>query len=1014
MSNQGNLCRDGIFGNLQIKGKVALDRDRNLFVKDTKIRGNAQVNKTLRVNCIDSLEGESIKVKAPIQTTETEQFARVLTEADIERRSLNGDVSENYDIIVCGAGTAGCILVHDLAVKYPTKKILLIESGKDDVQDNETVRTDQDGPNPNLYDDSNPFLTDDWGQLIRGELMLSGEGAAQIQQKQRSMISDQYIPQQKILGMSRGVTLGGTSATNAQLWNRGTKIGTYDKWEEATGSTDFGWDSMNDVFKTIENRSQLTRFYGTPIPLWFPALTPALPDGAKFDPQTQGDSGMMYITQTPFPLQSYTGEASKEVVSSGLGSRSLQINLNGENPNNPPEYQSDAPFTEYDQSDPSFPTFNPYPSTTPGLIYDPPNPLGTTRDGSFAGIPAKLDGVPVTPGFANNKKSIHARCFSAPAFLYPLLYPVGNPNVPNNVTIKTKCYVTDLIFNPDDPTECVGVNYVENGWHVANVARAIRRDVKPWKGTFSDVDRSLCTEDQAKINQSVALAGGINEAYAKADVWICMGTLDSAALLQRSGIGSKNHLETLNYSPVSCRVDLPGVGQGVQDTCDMLFACANEIDWNTYLPAFTGAPSSCSSDVYKSVFGFADPADPTDPIGSSSISGAPIDTFGSGRLRVKSAPSVNHFDFDLLTIDTTAALVPFGNILWGDIVANLQNTPNTIDVFNKKLAVADYDRSSKGLYSKTGTRDAVAVFGILNEFWNAQSKGEVLITSNNPFDRPNYAPNMLSNENDLEAFENHFVNNILPLCSSLALKKRGPRGPFSYAGIIGTGGHTATTTNVQLLSSVTTSLFKPFNSAYVMTQGNYDTPGFLVGATLTMASGAAAIPGNNQRVVTAWSGFTGAAATSYVATVSAFGGSPSTTDQYTLALSTETPLDSVEFTGNNHRNFVRFLYPNGDCLFSDLGTQILSTDPITTYAGSTRLTFDASDHGFSVGEMIKISGVSSAVDSISNTDINDYHIVMAVPDSDMFEINIFWNSTAEMERQEIHQSLLLLLLRLEL
>ena len=48
-SNHGNLCRDGIYGNLQIKGKRVLDGERNLEVKETKIRGNAQVNKDLCV-----------------------------------------------------------------------------------------------------------------------------------------------------------------------------------------------------------------------------------------------------------------------------------------------------------------------------------------------------------------------------------------------------------------------------------------------------------------------------------------------------------------------------------------------------------------------------------------------------------------------------------------------------------------------------------------------------------------------------------------------------------------------------------------------------------------------------------------------------------------------------------------------------------------------------------------------------------------------------------------------------
>lgn len=947
--------------------------------------------KKLVVTEISSMNGEPIQLTAPLQTVNVKQQSRVLTSQNVAARRSNGTAPEQYDIIICGAGTAGSLLVYRLAQQFPTKKILLLEAGKDDVQDDAAVRTPQDGPNPNKYD-PNPLLTDDWGQAIRGVLGSLGEGAMAIQQTQRSLSTDQYIPQQKILGMARGMTLGGTSAVNVQLWNRGTKVGTYDKWETAVGTPEFGWTAMNQSYKAIENRGQTVRYYGTPIPRWLPASAP-VPPGKRFDPATQGTGGRVCLTQDVLP--GYTNEAVRQCAIAGFGGRTLPVDLNAEDPANPPEYIADLPSTNYDQSDPAFGSFNPYPATTPGLSYVPPNPLGTVRDGSFAGLPAKLDGTPVVPGQANLKKLLVSRCFAAPAFIYPLIYPVGTPAVPNNVTIKTKCYVTKLLFSDLDPTECIGVEYVENGWHVANVARAIRRDVKPWVSTYSNVDRSLCTPEQAAINRTVAIAGGYKRAYAAADVWLCAGALDSPAIMQRSGIGSKQRLESLNYSPVQCRLDLPGVGANLQDTCDLPFAMTNEIDWNTYLPAYTGAPASAISTVYKSVFGLADPASPADPIGSSSIAGAPVGTsFETSRMRLKSSPGVPYFDCDILMGDVPINFVPFGNNLWGDLASLLGNTPTTIDCKNPKFNIATFDRSSIGQYNGNGSLDNITTAIFNTEFWNLQSKGEVMITSGDPFDRPNYAPNMLANENDLDIVENHFVNNIIPLVSKLSLQKRGPRGPITYAGIIGTGAHVATTTAVQLLASVATSLFKPFAPAYIISQGQYDTAGSLVGATLTMANGPAAIPGNNQRIITAWSGNTGVAATSYVATVAALGALPVATNQYGLARANELPLDSVEFTDYNHRNAVRFFQPNGDSLFSDINKQTLSANPITTYAGSTRLTFAAAGHGFAVGEMIKISGVTAAVDTIPAALINDYHFVTAVPSPTEFEIAVFWNLTA--------------------
>ena len=60
MSNQGQLCRDGIFGNLQIKGKKVLDNNRNMCVENAKIKGNAIVRQDIVVMGNVFLSGEVI------------------------------------------------------------------------------------------------------------------------------------------------------------------------------------------------------------------------------------------------------------------------------------------------------------------------------------------------------------------------------------------------------------------------------------------------------------------------------------------------------------------------------------------------------------------------------------------------------------------------------------------------------------------------------------------------------------------------------------------------------------------------------------------------------------------------------------------------------------------------------------------------------------------------------------------------------------------------------------------
>ena len=97
MSNHGELCRDGIFGNLQIKGKVVLDSERNLFVKDTKVRGNAQVNQDLVV-C-----------------------------GDLNVKGCISQLGEEYDVIIVGAGAAGATAAK--TISDAGISVLLLEKG---------------------------------------------------------------------------------------------------------------------------------------------------------------------------------------------------------------------------------------------------------------------------------------------------------------------------------------------------------------------------------------------------------------------------------------------------------------------------------------------------------------------------------------------------------------------------------------------------------------------------------------------------------------------------------------------------------------------------------------------------------------------------------------------------------------------------------------------------------------------------------------------------------------------
>lgn len=60
MSNHNSLCRDGIFGNLQIKSRKVLDKDANLCVNEAKIRGNAVVRGELSLGGNLVVEGQVV------------------------------------------------------------------------------------------------------------------------------------------------------------------------------------------------------------------------------------------------------------------------------------------------------------------------------------------------------------------------------------------------------------------------------------------------------------------------------------------------------------------------------------------------------------------------------------------------------------------------------------------------------------------------------------------------------------------------------------------------------------------------------------------------------------------------------------------------------------------------------------------------------------------------------------------------------------------------------------------
>ena len=474
-----------------------------------------------------------------------------------------------YDFIIVGSGPAGSCLAKRLSEngKY---SVVLLEAGRDD------SRVEQLLPEPSTANIPQPNDFQ-WGDYIRGGynyiFPLISRGFSQWS----FWAKDREDPKSRSLTYPRGSTWGGSSSINATLACRNAPYN-WDNWAKL-GLTEYSFDNIKEFYKLTENRSQKNEnnqlYYD-----------PAIQNGelGSFSEEYYGWSGMVpqiyQLTHKEDPFVQQFNDVIQNVLNVEYGFN-YPINIDLDYPptakyggtslhNITATDQTGFIVPPTENSYVEFATYN-YPLYNDAGFVIPPEFEKLLNHPIPVINPEGVDTLPMfnpLTGLNNNQRS-------SPANTY--LY---SAQTHKNFKIISEALVSKIITKKrHNKIRATGVEYLE-GWNIYQTGRNPNASNCGFGGSPGD----------SKYNASLSKKH-IKKIYAKKEVIVCGGFINSPQILMLSGIGDKAELEQFGIKSVK---HIPGVGKSLVDNIELF------IFWETdEICPDTNVTLSAKSTVYK-------------------------------------------------------------------------------------------------------------------------------------------------------------------------------------------------------------------------------------------------------------------------------------------------------------------------------------------------------------------------------------------------------------------------------